>query len=507
MPRFKEKLVNPTQLWLLPPSLNEMVSEDDEVRVLSELMDQLDWSILENSYYDRGTPAYPPNIMTKVLVFAYSKGVRSSRKIEELLKSDVRYMWLAGCLKPDFHTIARFRKEKYALLSKLFVDSVRLSKQMGLVNLNIVAFDGTKIAASASRKSLYDAKRVDKDLEAVEAILREADDVDAQEDAQLGDKNGFEVPEHLRDATKRKALLKELKAKLKDSGAKTISTSDDDCRMMKTRDGLKHGFNVQTAVDSQNQIIVAMNVTNLPTDHRQLPEMVNKVEENCTIAPVMVLADTGYCDEPTLAALDDNDQESLVCVKPVLNKKDNNLFQSKCFIKDDERDVLLCPAGRDLTFGSENQCGSGRYKTYRAQGCVSCSFRNECVKSGQGNRRVSVSCKERFRHCMIEKLKRPAGKEVYALRQQIVEPVFGQIKEDRNFRRFSLRGFNGAIAEISLVFLTHNMLKCKKYAVSVAVSAINSLIYYLQQGNRLLFEKINGMLQISWSTFNSEAAF
>ena len=111
MPRFKDMPQDPGQMWLMPPSLGEMVSRDSEVRLLYEMMDHLDWSIVETSYHDRGTPPYPPKVMTKVLVFAYSKGIRSSRKIEELLESDVRYMWLAGGLKPDFHTIARFRKD------------------------------------------------------------------------------------------------------------------------------------------------------------------------------------------------------------------------------------------------------------------------------------------------------------------------------------------------------------------------------------------------------------
>jgi transposase len=475
MQRFKQMPQDPNQIWLMPPSLNEMVSEDDEVRVLSDIMEQLDWDKLESSYHDRGTPPYPPRIMTKILVFAYSKGIRSSRKIEELLKNDVRYMWLAGCLKPDFHTIARFRKEKFDLLSKLFADSVRLCKQLGLVNLNIVAVDGTKIPANVSRKSLYDPKRVDKELEAVNAILREADEVDNKEDKDFGDHNGREVPKNLRDAVKRKAKLEEIKAKLVDSGAKTISSSDEDSRMMKTSNGLKHSFNVQTAVDSQNQVIVAMDVTNFENDHRQLAGMVEKVEENCEVSAVMVLADTGYCDEPSLEALEENEQEGLISVKgsPGLIK-DNNLFHSQCFIREDERDVLICPAGHELVARWNSKCGSGKYKVYCAIGCKSCSFRGVCVK-GRGNRRVSISFKERYRHRMIDKLKNPAARAVLALRGQIVEPVFGQIKENRQFRCLSLRGFNGAIAEVSLAFLTHNILKCRKKAISLAFTVNNSI--------------------------------
>ena len=465
MPRFKGTPQDPKQFWLIAPSLDDMVSEKNEVRVLSELMENLNWKILESSYYDRGTPAYPPKVMTKILVFAYSKGVRSSRRIEELVESDVRYMWLAGGLKPDFHTIARFRKEKFDLLSQLFADSVRLCKSLGLVNLNIVAVDGTKIAADASRKSLYDSKRVDKELEEVKRILSEAEDVDKSEDAELGDHNGRDVPEHLQDAKSRKAILEDLKKKLDEGDARIISTSDEDCRMMKTTEGIKPAYNVQAAVDSQSQVVLAMKVTQRANDYSQLPDMISEVQKNCDMSGVMYLADTGYSDESTLKYLADTSQEALISLKrQSLVDTSNNLFSSNCFLADCDRDVLICPAGRELSFSYESQCGSGRYRTYSAHGCASCSFREQCVKLGRGSRRVSISCENTLRENMKDKLKSPAGKELYDLRKEIVEPVFGQTKHDRGCKRLLLRGISGAISEMSLVFLVHNLLKCVKQA-------------------------------------------
>lgn len=461
MPRFKQMPQDPSQVWLMPPSLDDMVSQDSEIRLLSEVMDHLDWSILESSYYDRGTPAYPPKIMTKILVFAYSKGIRSSRRIEELLESDVRYMWLAGCLKPDFHTIARFRKDKFDLLSRLFADSVRLCKSLGLVNLHIAAFDGTKVGANASKKSLYDEKRIDKELEAARKILREADETDAAEDAEHGDSNGREIPERLRDAKKRKSILEELKKKLDKSPSKIISSSDTDCRLMKTRDGFRPAFNIQAAVDSENQVVLAWKVTRAENDHGQLAGMVAEVEKNCGMSAVMALADTGYCDESTLVALEEIGQDALISLgKQSATAEDNDLFASRCFLPDAERDALICPAGRELTFSCECQCGSGRYRVYSAHGCGTCTFRSQCVKPVHGSRRVFISCNERSRHRMREKMARVGCKILYGLRSQIVEPVFGQTKHDRSFRQFLLRGVNGATAEMALLFLVHNLLKC-----------------------------------------------
>jgi transposase len=480
MPRFKQMPQDPSQIWLIPPSLDDMVSDNDEVRVLSEVMDQLDWIIVEGTYNKRGTPAYPPKVMTKVLVFAYSKGIRSSRKIEELLESDVRYMWLAGGLKPDFHTIARFRKDKFDSLSRLFADSVRLCKSLGLINLNIAAFDGTKIGASASKRSLYDQKRLDKELEAAREVLREADEADDREDAELGEHNGREIPEHLRDSKKRKMILEELKKKLDQSNSKIISSTDTDCRLMKTRDGFRPAFNVQAAVDSEQQIILAMKVTNSENDHGQLSGMLAEVKANSGMSAVMALADTGYSEEPSLVALEEMGQEALIALgKGPQITKDNNLFASTCFLADEDRDVLICPAGRELSSGVKCQCGSGKYRVYSAHGCASCSFRNQCVKSGRGSRRVLISCNDGARYRMKEKLAMAGCKMLYSLRSQIIEPVFGQTKHNRGFRKFMLRGLDGATAEMSLVFLVHNLLKCLKTAVFQVCLVPISNVYML----------------------------
>ena len=465
MPQFKKMPQAPSQMWLMPPSLDEMVAQDDEVRVLSEAMDRLDWRILEATYFERGSPAYPPQVMTKVLVYAYSRGIRSSRRIEELVRSDVRYMWLAGMLKPDFHTIARFRKEKFSALSELFADSVRLCKELGLVNLNIAAIDGSKVVADASRKSLYNHKRLDKELEAVREILREAEAVDELEDGEHGDGNGREVPEELRDAKSRKAILDDLAKKLAYSGKKTISSTDNECRMMRTRDGIRPSFNVQAAVDSANQVVLAMKVTNSENDHGQLAEMIGEVRANCGMAPVMALADTGYCDEATLQAIEESGQESLVALKEHPRNSDaNDLFSSGCLLGDDKGDVLVCPAGRELSYAGEHRLGSGTYRLYRAKGCSSCSFRKQCVRTGS-NRSVRVSCIDSLRRKMKKKLASPGGRLVYALRKHIVEPVFGQLKHNQHFRRFLLRGMEGASSEMALLLLGHNL---KKAAIGLA---------------------------------------
>jgi transposase len=236
--------------------------------------------------------------------------------------------------------------------------------------------------------------------------------------------------------------------------------------MMKTRDGIRPGYNVQAAVDGENQVVLAMHVTNSENDYGQMPGMIDGVVENCGMAPVMALADTGYSDKNTLEKLDDMEQESLTAIKEhPANTRENDLFNSKCFLAGDGEDVLICPAGRKLVFDDVYQCGSSKYRQYSATGCSSCSFWSQCVKRGRGSRRVSVSCIEHLRRKMKEKLSSPGGKLIYALRKQIVEPVFGQIKQNRGFRRFLLRGIEGATSEVALLFLGHNLWKCASKSI------------------------------------------
>jgi len=412
MPRFKMP-VAPTQMWLLPPSLDDMLPKDVIVRVLSDVMNELDWSKMEEGYSNgAGRPAYWPRVMTKILVYAYSNGIMSSRKIEELVEYDLRYVWLAGGLKPDFHTIARFRKDKWDELALLFADSSRVCKDMGLVLLHEVSIDGTKLEANAGHKTVYDRKRLEREIEEMKILLRDAEEADRAEDALYGDGNGRELPEELVDAKKRKAKLEKLSEKLSKSGEKFISAADEESTMVKTKAGVAPGFNVQAAVDSANQIILAAKVIAIPHDHGQLPEMLDEVKKNTGLSPCVVLADNGYCDEATLKALDERGQAALLPVKEQPQKRKNNgLFSSKCFLPDGQRDVLICPAGRELAFKQEVQTGSGVYRVYAARGCGSCSFQEECVGCGK-SRRIQISSIEPLRQ---SRLVRPMQAKRYTL--------------------------------------------------------------------------------------------
>lgn len=461
MPRFKEMPMSPSQLMLYGQSVEDAVPQDSDVRIFSEMMDYLDYSVFESRYSDVGCPAYPPRTMAKILGYAYSKGIRSSRRIEEALRVDVRFIWLGGGLKPDHNTIARFRKEGGAGLESLFKDSVKLCMRAGLVFLNSVSTDGSKIVAASSKKRIYNEQRLEREMRRVEQILLEAENVDRAEDDLYGSGNGREIPQELRDAKARKEKLQEIAEQLRETQSKNVVSSEPECRVMKTRNNGKcPAYNLQASVDADNQVIVAMELTASETDHGYLPEMVEQVESNTGVEPDISLADSGYWDEKTLRWIEQGGHNVLIPgMEQPREAKRNDLFASKCFVYDDERDVVICPAGRDLVFNGQYKLSSSAYKRYGATGCKSCSFQRQCCGK-KANRRINVSVVARIRQQLRDRLQTQEGRELYSLRKQTVEPVFGQMKTNRGFDRLLLHGYAGALAETALMCLIHNILKC-----------------------------------------------
>jgi transposase len=476
MPRYKQMPLEPSQLMLYGQSVEDAVPKGCDVRAYRDVMECLDYSRLESKCSKVGCPPYPPEVMVNVLGYAYSKGIRSSRKIEQHLNYDVRFIWLAGGLKPDHNTIARFRKENWREIKDLFGQSARLCCEAGLVFLNVVSTDGSKIRAAASKKQMYNQDRLEREMAAIEKILQEAEQIDTLEDEQDCGSTDDKLPEHLQDAKERKARLEQIAKQLAANDGKCVVGSEPESRAMETADGIRPAYNLQASVDAESQVIVAMDLTQAANDYGQLPAMASEVESQTGMSADAMLADGGYVDEETLRWTEECKGDVLMPVSQHWREsRRDDLFANRCFISDDERDVLICPAGRELTFRGEYRTGSGGYRRYQARGCRSCSFYSQCVTNGLGGRRISVSVVEPQRWKMREKLKSADAKMLYALRKQTVEPVFGRIKSNLGLSRFLLYGLEGATAEASLMCMVHNVLKCMMSAAAMTyVASINA---------------------------------
>jgi len=406
-------------LLLMPPSLRDWVDPDGLAAFVSDLVDELDLAPFLAAHDEpRGKPPYHPAMMLKVLLYGYATGVMSSRRIEARLGSDVNFMFLAGLARPDHKTIAEFRRRHLAAFSVLFLDVLRLCGAAGLVRLGRIALDGTKLKANASRhKAMSYARMVEREAALaaeVRSILDEAEATDRAEDAAHGDARGDELPAELRRREDRLAKIRAAKAALEaEAQARTgdpaavpepkaqRNFTDPESRIMRSSpDGFLYGYNAQAAVDDTHQIIVATSLSAEATDVGALPALVDQIETNTGRRPKKVLADAAYASDANLAALETRGIDAYIAVR------------------------------RDPHSATPPAPPRGR------------------IPAG-------LSRRER----MARKLRTKKGHAEYRRRKAIVEPVFGQIKEARGFRRFHLRGQAKVTGEWYLVCAAHNLGK------------------------------------------------
>lgn len=457
MKRFKDPVSPCEQLFLLPPSVEDFVPPDAPVRILGEVIDSLDCDELYASYPGGGAPAYDPRMLLKVLVFGYSQGIRSSRKLAEALRYDLRYMYLAQMSQPDFRTIARFRQTHRAAIADLFGQVVRLCQVMGLVLLERVAVDGTKLEANVSGKETYKADRLEKALARVEEkigqILEEAEATDAAEDAAYGEQSGEEVPKELRDLKRRKERLEQAKRTLHETGRESVGATDLESRLMKTKAGNRPAYNAQAVVDSAHQVIVAAAITQDECDQAQLEPMLEQTQHNTGFQPAKTLADSGYYSVDALAYMAAHSLDAYVA------EKGASPDQKAGYTYDPQQDRFTDAAGVVLPFYRERVKDQKRYRIYR---------------SSQSRKEVWVRQDGALAEQMRTKMASPEGKAIYRLRQEIVEPVFGHVKSVFLLRRLLLRGLVGATIEYLLVCLAHNIGKLAPFWAALRrVAAMN----------------------------------
>jgi len=433
------------QALLLPPSVHDFVPAGHLSRfVVALVTEELDLSAILASYKgEKGQPPYHPAMMVALLLYAYAVGIYSSRRIAKACIERVDFMAIVALDAPDFRTTSEFRRRHLVALSALFVQVLKLCEQAGLVKLGHVALDGTKINANASKHKAMSYERMKKrepELQAeVDGWLKAAQAADAAEDAAFGvDRRGDEMPDWVADKQARLAKIRQAKAELeaeakakaaaeqaarekKDGdklrpGRKAVPPSDvpepkaqrnftdPDSRILKTKDGYIQGYNAQAAVDAQEQIIVAHTLSNNGNDQAQLAPLLDATKANLGRNPDEASADAGYCSAANLRTL----------------------------------------------------------IRRRIKGYIATGRQKHGTKSATGKRSVKPGS---LLARMNIRLKRGGHRSRYRLRKQVVEPVFGQIKQARGFRQFLLRGIDKVKAEWAMICTAHNI---RKLALAVA---------------------------------------
>lgn len=451
-------------------SPQDALPEDDLVFFLLDTIPLLDLAAFHRHYADetRGQPPFDVTMMVTLLVYAYCVGVCSSRKIAAACERNLAFRAVVGNAPPDFRTISDFRKIHLAAMKPLFLEVLRLAGDMGLVKLGNLSTDGTKIGANASRHKAMSYGYMKKDIARLEAeidqLLKQAEQIDAEQDAALGSRRGDELPDELKRREDRLAKIHAAKARLEaaarvkadeeqkrrddeqaqreaegrkrrgkvpapvdatpEDTAQTNFTDPEAKIMKQSNKGFDYSYNAQAVVDAQDQIIVAAEVTNQANDKQQGVPMAQAALDNVQAAEI---------DRPTLA-----DGTPV----PIPNTADAGYFSAEA-VEGLEK------------MGIDPHIATGRQKHHAA-----------ALPGAEGESAPAASAQEKMQH----KLRTATGKLLYAARKHIVEPVFGQIKSARGIRTFLLRGLKKVSAEWQLICLTHNLLKIWRRAGAAAGS-------------------------------------
>jgi transposase len=392
----KFRAYEPDQAWLLPPSVGEVLGSGHLSFFVHEIVERLDLRAIENSYGDEGQPGYHPRLLLKLWLYAYCLGITSSRRLEQRTREDLGFRYLAGGSTPDYWTLNAFRRRHGKALNDVFTQVLEWAREQGWGRLGHVAIDSTRIAANASRESTVTEETLRGRRAAIRRRIRQWQKQCNEESAQEAGGTQTETDGWRRQLEQIPRQLKQLRK----SGLKKLSVTDPDSRFLRTRSGFELGYTADIAV-SEDHLVVAQRVTQNPTDTQSLDEMVEQVEQRCGETPRQVSADSGFYRNEEIQAVMDRGADVYV--------PDSNMAQ-------------------ELNGGPSAE---------RTAGCI--------VHYGDLVRQMRA------------KLRTAAGQAVYQKRKGLVEPVFGTLKEQRQGRRFRLRGLKNVALEFCLMALAFNL--------------------------------------------------
>jgi transposase len=432
--------------------LDEMVERHSKTRVIDAFVDAIDLKGLGFTNTEPsvlGRSSYSPAHMVKLYMLGYERGVRSSRRLEALCRTDVEAMWVMEGLAPDFKTIADFRRDNKAAFLCLFSEFVSFLDMMGLLGKGAVALDGTKVKASDSRKRHVTKKGLEKARRYHEekaagylGAMDEADDVEGAFD---------KAHDHAARAGECSAMMEEMD----EAGKGAIALTDPDCAMMAASNhGTDIAYNVQAVVDVKAHMAVALSVSSSPTDHGELSHMLGDAQDILRKRNITGLADKGYAAGDDLAKCEELGIDCVVACqdRPTYAGRDP-AFATERFTWDPDSDAYTCPAGQVLSCRSRKGTENRLYHAGKA--CRACRHNERCVPEGSSRRTM----RRRPFSDVLDRARKRYEEDygLYRRRQETVEHVFGTVKRAMGLGHLLLRGTAGAECEMALGLTGYNL--------------------------------------------------
>lgn len=456
------------QLTMFPKSIDSYISADDSVRAYDAFIEALDLEQLDIKLEENkvGNTEYNPKAMLKLLVYSYSYGWRSSRKIERALHHNISFIWLMGGLKPDYKTIARFRQKNKKMLKKLLKQSVRLCLKLDMIEGNTLFVDGTKIRANAARgknytKAKYERLKTELDKR-IDEIIKECERIDEKES---GQRSWVKMKEELANNEQLRSEIKTILNEFEEDGDETThgeertkNLTDPDSRMMKSIQGSHTSYNVQSVVDEKHSLIVNVDTVSETSDVNQFAEQITKAEEVLGKQCNTACADAGYADTDELAKIDKRETTKVIVPsqRQALHTKEKE-FSKSHFKYNKEQNCYYCPMGNMLTYRESNENGKKLvYQIREAGTCHQCKHYGNCTQSKKG-RKIIRLVNEEVKEKLEQQYQQPESHDIYKRRKACVEHPFGHIKRNLGMTYFLLRGREGVQAEIGMAATVFNI--------------------------------------------------
>ena len=445
------------QRALCAASLDEQLGKEHPVRVIDGFVDALDLQALGFSKViaeETGRPAYRPGDLAKLYVYGYTNQMRSSRRLAREAQRNLEVRWLINAVTPSFKTIADFRKDHPEAIVGICRAFMQFCRGQSLIAGAVVAIDGTKIEAVASRKKAITPKSVEKQLAAVERKIEEylaAMDEADREEAAVSDPP-VDVAGALAALEERRMALQVQAQTLAKKGLSQLVIGEPEARLMLTaRHGHQVAYNAQTAVDAKHGLIAAFDLTSESNDHRLLLPMALQAQEVLQAETLTVVADSGYSNGEHGHQCQEAGITAVVPRAQTVNPTGKQYFSRDAFDYDGERDVFTCPAGQTLAVIKVSQ--TERNKTYATKACAGCALRPQCTRTAR--RSVVRSFYEDDRQAMHERAL--ADPTWMKLRREVVEHPYGTMKWMMGYPRFLVRGPTKANAELALTIMGYNL--------------------------------------------------
>lgn len=470
---------NRTQMDLMPSSIEEYVSSGNPVRAYDAFVEALNFLKLgiDVNPGKVGNSEYDPRSMLKLLVYGYSYGLKSSRKLERECHHNLAFIWLMGGLKPDHKTIAEFRRRHKPALQKVLRQCAGMCLRLDLIAGNVFFVDGTKIRANAGRDRSHDRAYYQKVISEVdsriEQLLVDCEATDLREE----DHSSYvAMDQELAKSRNLKKRMEEVLASFESEDRKQINQTDPDCALMHSVQGSHSSYNVQSVVDDEHGLIVHVEAVSETNDALQFARQIDQanelLEEPCRVA----CADAGYSDTGGLEKIDEQGIKVIVPSQRQALHEPESPFSKSHFTYDQEQDCYYCPEGHRLrhSFTSKRK-GKRQYRMEDKRFCHRCRYFGQCTKSERGRNIIRLRNEEVKLRLEAQYEETPSQK-IYQRRKSRVEHPFGHIKRNLKTDSFLLRRKDGVQAETSLLATCFNMARMITiFGVSQLIEKLNGL--------------------------------